>query len=110
MKRTGKRRKDSASAGTTNSQKPVETNDKLITKRYDRIERINKENMLPASVTDEEMETGNRFLDHIRNNPFIALVVTEDEGVRIYAREDVDKDVLSELREALGAMIEEGRS
>lgn len=58
-----------------------------------------------ADITDIEEARAHRFLDQIRNDPFVALVKT-DEGVSVYVRADLSASDIQEIQNALAELIE----
>lgn len=53
----------------------------------------------------EKIEEADRFLDHILDGPFLAIVISP-EGVRFYKRDDLTKDDLRQMMMALSGLIE----
>lgn len=105
---TNKGRRASDVGGRRNSQKPSDQSDRSA---YDVAQRYVTEDEVPANaahiadITDIEEARAHRFLDQIRNDPFVALVKT-DEGVSVYVRADLSASDIQEIQNALAELIE----
>lgn len=51
-----------------------------------------------------------RFFRLLKEHPFLAIVVDDDDCVHVYAREDIDHDDLAVMLNALQTMIEESQA
>lgn len=60
-----------------------------------------------AQIADIEEARANRFLDQIRNDPFVALVISDDGRVKVYVRADLSAEDIAAMQSALAELIKE---
>lgn len=59
------------------------------------------------NIVDIETVRANRLIDFLRDNPFVAIVFTEEGNVQVFVRADMTSEHMRQIRDALSDLIKE---